>query len=254
MTQDIAWPVQYFDTIDSTNLEARRQIDAGDIRPRWIVADEQTGGRGRLGRQWSSPPAGNLYSSLIFRPGLHLRRAIVMPLLSALAVRDAICGVPDIEPARVWLKWPNDVLVDGAKVSGILIESAGVPDKPILIIGIGINIATSPDDTPYPANHLRAVSEDVPDAERMIRDLDLAMQRRIVQWREAGPVSIRNDWMAVAARLGEQINVRLHDRTVSGIFEGMDENGILILKTAKGPIEITAGDVIVSDQSSRETD
>jgi BirA family transcriptional regulator, biotin operon repressor / biotin---[acetyl-CoA-carboxylase] ligase len=241
---NIASPLRqiHCDVIGSTNAEALTRARAGDPGPLWITARAQTAGRGRRGRAWTSPP-GNLYATLLLGdPG----PAAVAPQLSfvaAIAVHDAVLAAAGQHPISLMLKWPNDVLCNGAKLAGILIEGEG---RPLAVaIGIGINCKQHPTDTAYPATDLGEAGMDVSPA-HLFDWLAPAMQRRLAQWdRGHGFASIRTDWLARAHAPGTELSLRLGDRESTGAFETMDEAGRLILRRPDGDTEaIMAGDVV----------
>jgi BirA family biotin operon repressor/biotin-[acetyl-CoA-carboxylase] ligase len=220
--------------VGSTNDEVKdlaARLGAGEGTLVW--ADEQSGGRGRRGRVWVSPP-GNLYCSVLLMPDVPLMRAAELGFVAALAIADlAKWAAPT---ADIRLKWPNDVLANGAKISGILLEAL---EPKGVVLGLGVNISNAPEDTPYPAVALSKWNPGltVPAAlERLMENLwDLYSL-----WRTHGFLPIRDLWLASAKGLGEPIEVRLEDRTLSGIFTGLDEQGALILD---GATRILAGDV-----------
>jgi BirA family transcriptional regulator, biotin operon repressor / biotin---[acetyl-CoA-carboxylase] ligase len=233
-----------FDEIDSTNAEALRRMRQGERGPLWITADRQSAGRGRRGRSWVSP-AGNLYASLLLtEPG----PAEYWPQLSfvaALAAHDAIVEVAAELKPLLELKWPNDILLSGAKLAGILIEGEGREDEGGVAIGIGINCAAHPPETTYPATDLAASGASVASA-TLFAALSLKMLGRLAQWnRGEGFATIRTDWLARAAGVGQRIRVALADRELAGRFEGLDEAGALILIDPSGEATLVqAGDVI----------
>ena len=136
-----AWPVHRLDTIDSTNTEARRRAQAGVFENCWILADEQTAGRGRLQRHWASPK-GNIFSSALFREPGGIQVAARIPFAAALAVSDT--ALEYAPGADVRVKWPNDVRVNKAKLSGILIETGQDEQGLWVIAGMGVNVAQVP--------------------------------------------------------------------------------------------------------------
>jgi BirA family biotin operon repressor/biotin-[acetyl-CoA-carboxylase] ligase len=240
-----------YDVVGSTNAEALAHARAGESGPLWITARAQTAGRGRRGRAWTSP-AGNLYATLLLAdPG----PAAVAPQLSfvaALAVHDAVLAAAGQHALALMLKWPNDVLCNGAKLAGILIEGEGRPLA--LAIGIGINCRQHPSDTTYPATDLRDAGIEV-GPEQLFALLAPAMQRRMVQWdRGQGFASIRTDWLARAHAPGTELSLRLGERASTGTFETLDEAGRLILRRANGNTEaIMAGDVFPIGQPAPAT-
>jgi BirA family biotin operon repressor/biotin-[acetyl-CoA-carboxylase] ligase len=229
------------ETAASTNAEALARARAGERGPLWITAKSQTAGRGRGGRTWVSPP-GNLYATLLLSEPCDIARAPQIALVAGLAAHDAVSQSAPALAQKLALKWPNDVLLAGAKLAGILIESENAPAL-TLAIGLGVNCAAHPADTPYPATDLTADGASVAPS-ILFAALTDAMQRRLEQWsRGEGFAGVRHDWLARAAGLGQQISVRLPERAFTGRFEGLDETGRLLLMHADGVSAITAGDV-----------
>ncbi len=231
------------DAVGSTNVEALALARAGEQGPIWVTAARQTAGRGRRGSAWASEP-GNLYASLLLTdaaPSPHLPE---LCFVVALAVRDAICAVaPALQPA-LKLKWPNDLLLDGAKIVGILIEAERVGDATAVVIGIGINCAHHPEGTPYAATDLGAHGAAITPSQ-MFKALSAAMIERLRLWnRGNGFAAVRDEWLAYAAGVGGDIVVRLPNRQLAGKFESLDEAGRLMLRLPQGNLEaITAGEV-----------
>jgi BirA family biotin operon repressor/biotin-[acetyl-CoA-carboxylase] ligase len=231
------------DALGSTNVEGLALARAGDRGPLWVTATRQSAGRGRRGNSWASEP-GNLYSSLLLTDAaapLHLPE---LCFVAALATRDAVCALTPALAAVVKLKWPNDVLLDGAKLVGILIEAESVGGKTATVIGIGVNCAHHPHGTSYRATDLAAHGVNV-SPDEVLRALSDAMLTRLAQWdRGAGFAAIRAAWLAHAAGIGGDIVVRLPNRELAGRFEALDETGRLMLRLPTGALEIiTAGDV-----------
>jgi BirA family biotin operon repressor/biotin-[acetyl-CoA-carboxylase] ligase len=218
------------DVVGSTNDEARALIAAGAAQGAVVWAESQTAGRGSHGRQWISPP-GNLYCSVILRPQIDAARLTEMSFVAALAVRDAVLGVmpPD---AAVELKWPNDVLLAGKKVAGILVEAEKLPDeaRTALIVGIGINIVSAPRETAHPASCLSAVGR-APRVSRLLASLIAGLDRRMAQWTRSGFAAIREEWVRHAYRIGEQVTV---GEGLTGAFTGVDETGAIIIALTDG--------------------
>ena len=239
-------------TVGSTNAEALARARAGDSGPLWITAQRQTAGRGRRGRTWVSEP-GNLYATLLLTDPAPLERSAELSFVAALAVHDAITELAPVLAGRLALKWPNDVLVDGAKVAGILLESEG--GRPFAVaVGIGVNCAHHPDVTSYPAIDL--ASAGAPTApERLFAALSRAMLTRLTQWdRARGFAAIRADWLARAAGVGEPMRVALAERELEGRFEAIDRAGHLVLRLGDGSLaSIPAGDVFPLAASTAAT-
>jgi BirA family biotin operon repressor/biotin-[acetyl-CoA-carboxylase] ligase len=229
------------ETLGSTNAEALARARASERGPLWITAKSQSAGRGRRGSQWVSAP-GNLFATLLLTEPSAPAQAPQLSFVAALALHDAVSDcAPQLGPALA-VKWPNDLLLGGRKVAGILIE--GDSEKGFAVaIGIGVNCASHPAETAHPATNLMASGAQVM-PERLLAALSIAMQRRLAQWRGGeGFASIRADWLKRAASLGEDIRVRLPERELSGRFEGLDEVGRLLLKRADGITTVTAGEV-----------
>lgn len=224
----------HVERIDSTNAEARRLADQGERGPLWIWADEQTAGLGRLGRSWVSPP-GNLYATLLFETRALPDVAVQLSLVAALGVHDMAKRL--LRDARLSIKWPNDVLLDGAKFSGILLEVVATGPT-VIALGCGINLAHAPPGMPYPVAQLGA--RFTPEA--VLEVLAGQLARRLAQWADGnGFAAIREAWLARAAGLGDEV---LAEDGTRGIFSGLNEDGALILERSDGSRRlIRAGDV-----------
>ena len=245
------WPEGYgrrvLAEVDSTNAEAMRIAD-GLSGPEWILGLRQTRGRGRRGRAWADP-AGNFSATLVLRPGESPDQVALRSFVAALALYDAIAeaiGRTDC----IALKWPNDVLLNGGKVAGILLESAGMAGGRVrhLAIGIGVNLRSAPVGRDVETRALRPVAllsemgiERTPEA--FLDLLALAYARREASFVTYGFAPIRAAWLARAARLGEVITARMARDEIAGVFETVDLNGNLVLNTAKGRVAIPAADV-----------
>ena len=230
------WTLVALQSVGSTNDQAARLADGGAAEGTVVWAREQSGGRGRRGRRWASP-VGNLYSSTVLRPGCPAQRAAELGFVAALAVADI---VPPGRAVRV--KWPNDVLVDGGKVAGILPESAiGQNGKAEhVVMGIGVNVGFAPrlPEMRYPAAMLGGT------VERALEKLAAALAGRLTQWRQDGFEPIRADWLAKAGPIGLDVDVKLGEELVRGRFAGIDGDGALLLDTPTGPRKIVAGELL----------
>lgn len=244
-----ATPVVRFDEIGSTNAEALARAAGTEAVPGrcWFVARAQTAGRGRRGRPWDSRP-GNLYASLLLVDPAPPARQPELCFVAALALYDAVRTVTGIDPLRIGVKWPNDVLVDGGKLAGILLEATTLPDgRGATVIGFGVNCARSPDDTPYPTVSLAGAGFPT-EPDSLLAALDRGMQDRLAQWDggEGFPLT-RESWLRCALGLGRSVTVRLHGRETEGIFEALDFSGALVLRRPDGVREtIRAGDIFPS--------
>lgn len=241
-----AVPIVAYGEIDSTNAEARRRAALGEVGPLWITAERQTAGRGRRGRDWVSPP-GNLAATLLTTTRRPPIEAAQVAFVAALAVVD-LCDA-FVPASLVGIKWPNDVLVDGAKVSGILVESGALPDGRLwLAIGCGVNLAQAPAATPYPATNLAVHLSDgvrrAPTPTEAMNRFAADFARWFQTWDETGFAPVAEAWRRRAAGLGRVCVARLGTETIEGIALGMDDDGALRLRTGSGEVRrITAGDV-----------
>jgi BirA family biotin operon repressor/biotin-[acetyl-CoA-carboxylase] ligase len=238
----------------STNTEAFRYAAAGEAGPLWITARRQTQGRGRSGRQWASQP-GNLYASLLQR--LACPQAVVhqLSLAAGVAVIEAIGSVAGQRIAGLRLKWPNDVLIGEAKCAGILPESqsGGGGSEVVVVIGIGINLASHPTDLARPATDLVAHGVTTT-PEAMLGGLAAAMQRWLGTWDcGRGFAEVRAAWLANAGAVGESLTVDTGRERIAGTFLDLDRSGALVLRDGSGTErKLTFGDVTLAGTASKE--
>ena len=241
------WPEGYalvqLDTVDSTMAEAARRAPQID-RPTWIMAKTQTAARGRRGRTWVVP-AGNLNATLIFRPEATAMEAAKRSFLAANALFQALSIYVPAE--KLALKWPNDVLLSGGKVAGILLESSGQgPFVDWLSIGIGVNLRHRPEgvkDASFAPTSLSDAGADNVDPLEFLGTLADAYATQEAKLLRLGFDRTREDFMHKAARLGEVITARTGREDVTGIFDSIDHDGNLVLITGTGPRAISAADV-----------
>lgn len=232
------------DQVDSTNAEAAR---LSPPIPTWIMAAEQTGGRGRRGRPWSSP-RGNFYATLALQPIEAAEQVALRSFAAALALREACIAVTGLD-AGFALKWPNDVLLNGGKLAGILLESSGAGQRiSHLSIGIGVNLIAAPTPDQVEPGALPPVSllgetgvRIAPEA--FLTSLALAYARWEDSFLHDGFAALRTEWLSHAARLGEVITARMGDDAQTGVFETIDASGALILKTATQRRAIPAAEI-----------
>jgi BirA family transcriptional regulator, biotin operon repressor / biotin---[acetyl-CoA-carboxylase] ligase len=233
------------DRVESTNDEIRRLAEAGASPGQVVLAAQQTRGRGRYGRDWASPP-GNLYASVLLRPDGPLATSAQLSFVAGLALADALerHAPPGV---AVHLKWPNDVLIGRAKTAGVLLESTGQTNggrPPWVIVGTGVNIVSSPDDTPYPATSLVAEGFPAVTPRGLLGGYLGALVRWLDRWRTDGFAEVRQAWCARSLGLGEQIRLRLDREELCGRFVDVTESGALLLELDTGRRrEIAAGDV-----------
>lgn len=237
--------ILHFPTIDSTSDEVKRLSVAGAPEGTLVWASQQTAGHGRFGRSWISP-RGNLYFSLLLRPELPPQETMQLTFVAALALAEAILQTM---PARtaVTCKWPNDVLISGRKVAGILLESSLDGDGRVdsLVIGIGVNIASHPPvhHVHYPATSLWAEGARTETAQSMLERFCSSFLVRLGEWREHGFSPVRDAWRARAESLHRPIKVQLDGDTMVGIFADLDATGALVLQQERERRVVFAGDV-----------
>lgn len=234
------------DEVDSTNAEALRRAPHLD-GPCWIMARRQTSGRGRRGRAWTDPE-GNFAASLVMHTQAPPQLLALHSFAAALALHDAL-GALTGRPHSFSLKWPNDVLAAGSKVAGILLESVTPPDRawqPLLVIGIGVNLADVPelpDGAALPPGSVVDVTGAVIDPPELLEALAPALAR----WQDTltgdGFAPLREAWLARAARLGQPVVARTPRETIEGVFETLDPNGALVVSTVAGRRTVPAADV-----------
>ncbi len=239
------FPCIALDTVTSTNAEARaraRQVSA----PTWVVARRQTAGRGRAARVWYSE-AGNFYGTLILPDAGKPGQAALRSFVAALAVRDALSS--HAPPGCVFrLKWPNDVLAHGRKISGILLETEG----PSLLIGIGVNLVVAPvlsdgqserRDRELQPVDLRSVAGVTVTPGQFLCTLAPAVDAWEIRLRAEGFSPIRDAWLEVAEGIGSRVAVRIGTRETAGLFESIDDTGAMMLATPGGREVVTAADI-----------
>lgn len=233
----------------STNDEAARLASGGAPDGTVIWTRRQTAGRGRRGRSWT-PVEGNLYFSVLIRPEMPLAQAAGLSFVAAVSVADAVAGfLPD--PARVEHKWPNDVLVGGAKIAGILLEASGGARGAAdwVVVGCGVNVAGHPDIAGVRATNLMAESGLELAAGAVLPIVVNALHQWRQRWETAGIAPVRDAWLARARGLGEDIIVRLPQEELRGRFDGLDDSGALLLRLPGGTVRpISAGDVFFDAQ------
>ncbi len=233
------------DSIGSTNSEALRlAITRESDHPLWVVAKRQTSGKGRQDRVWSSPP-GNFYGSLLLTNPCEARYAAQLGFVAGVALTSALA---ELAPALtgLTLKWPNDALLKGAKIAGILLEASTLSQRGgrlVVAIGIGINLAFHPEDTPYPATNLASAGAPISVDDCLSCLSDAFAEKLQLFDRGDNFASIRQAWLAGAHGIGTPVKVRSLNDTIHGEFGGIDENGALILNQDGKMQLINAGDV-----------
>ena len=237
------WPQGYlkkvYAELDSTNEEARRLAESGAAEhgPLWIMAERQTRGRGRRGRAWQTAP-GNLAATLLLHPDAP--KAAIGQISFAAALAAAEMAANFAPHAAIAVKWPNDVLADGKKLAGILLEGG----SGWLAIGIGVNLASHPEGTEFPATSLAQLGIAAPSADEALTVLAARFAHWYDVWMRDGFETLRAEWLARAVALGAPIRARLagHE-TREGVFEGIDASGALLLNEGGRVSAIAAGEV-----------
>lgn len=236
-----AWRLQAYEALASTSDLCRTLAIAGEPGPLAIMARRQTQGRGTQGREWVSP-VGNLFLSVLLRSREQARDVGQWSLLAGVALAEALAPLlPD--PAALRLKWPNDLLLDGAKLAGILVESGAKPDGTLdwLVIGIGVNVATAPE---LPDRRTAALAQVTtpPEVEALAR----LVLSRLAHWRQLrlleGFAPVRSAWLQHAPALGTPLTLRLGRRSVGGSFAGLGRDGSLLLATGGRVHAFAAGE------------
>ena len=244
MSAKAAWPEgvarHILDTTDSTNAHALRL--GAPAAPAWVLAQEQTAGRGRRARAWASP-RGNFHASLLLAPDEPPATIALRSFAASLALRDAFETLTGT-PQAFALKWPNDVLCNGAKIAGILLEA----NLPCLAIGIGVNLIAAPDpalleEGATPPTTLLAATGLRVTPEAFLDALAPAYQHWESLFQTQGFAPLRAAWLSHAARLGEPIRARTGSETHHGTFRGLDDTGALLLQTPQGLKPIPAAEV-----------
>lgn len=231
-----------FDTVGSTMIEAARAAQSGDVGDVWFCALAQTAGRGRRGRAWSSMH-GNLAASLLVVPDSDPAVSATLGFVAGVALHHALTSIVPAE--RIALKWPNDVLGDGSKLCGMLLEAQKLSDGRMAVaIGIGVNVVATPDGLPYAAASLKGMGIET-DAATVFGALSDAWVDAYESWdRGRGVDAVLDQWRVAAAGIGGEIAVSQDGTVVRGIFETIDQAGRLIVRASDNSrIAITAGDV-----------
>lgn len=236
-----------FDSLDSTNEEAKRLAKAGGSHGAVIWAKQQTAGRGRMGREWISE-GGNLFLTVLLSPDKPLAELPQLSFVASVALIDSL--IPLFEKGhKLACKWPNDVLLDNKKLAGILLESFKTEgDKQWIAVGVGVNVDNHPEDVQYPATCLTEAGVELISAKIVLSRFIHHFIEDYNCWHNKGFATIRKRWLAQASGIGGKIEARMPDNTIKGTFEGIDTSGSLILKDAKGKKQtIHAADIFPAD-------
>ncbi len=250
LSSDIALPEGYrleaFEVLGSTNDEAFVRARAGDPGGLWIVAAEQSQGRGRHGRAWTSRP-GNFYGSLLLRAPCAAAVSPQLGFVAGVALHEAVQAITGLGRDRLALKWPNDLLLDGAKLAGILVEGSTLIEtgELAIVIGFGVNLAHHPADTPYRATNCAEAGFGITPMQ-LLAALSRSAAAALARWnRGQGFPGIRQEWLSRAGGVGEMIIVRRPEGDRRGLFRDLDAHGRLLLDSDGVLLAIQAGDVFL---------
>jgi BirA family transcriptional regulator, biotin operon repressor / biotin---[acetyl-CoA-carboxylase] ligase len=239
-----------YDVIDSTNSQAIRLASTGEKSGLWVTAKEQLSGRGRHGRDWISKP-GNFYGSLLYHSGKDLPTSAQLSFVAALALFDTISELIGSN-TKVECKWPNDILVNDKKISGILLESVshGASSPDYMVIGMGINIADHPEAALYPTTCLNHETGRYIEWIVVFNHLVKNMKNWLDSWQGEGFEVIRTAWLKYCKGLGAEITVKQNDEEIRGQFIDLDQNGALMLQIDGKTKLIHSGDVFFKTKNT----
>jgi BirA family transcriptional regulator, biotin operon repressor / biotin---[acetyl-CoA-carboxylase] ligase len=238
----VTWrEVEVVERTASTNADLARRARAGEPDGIVLIAEEQTAGRGRLDRRWEAPPRSSLLVSALLRPSPPTATWTLLPFVCGVAVAEAVRAVAGLDAE---LKWPNDVLVDGRKLGGILVERA----ETAVVVGIGLNVSLRDAELPVPAATSIALAGGVADREVLAKEVLRALARRYRTWvdGDGAPDAILPAYREICATIGRDIRVQLPGgEDMRGRVEGVDDSGRLLVVTSDGITHgLSAGDVV----------
>jgi BirA family transcriptional regulator, biotin operon repressor / biotin---[acetyl-CoA-carboxylase] ligase len=238
------WRHRHLAETGSTNTDCLAAARVGDRGDLWITAGRQVSGRGRLGRHWISE-VGNLYASALILDAAPLARLSTLPFVAALALHATLSELSSVDQKRIKIKWPNDILIDGAKISGLLIESEILASGAHAVAcGFGVNVAHHPDAAHYPTTDLKTLGLTI-SPNQLFERLALNFASILDIWnRGKGFAKIREEWLRHAKGIGEPITVNLPLEQLHGTFIDIDAQGCLVFAGPMGEERIiSAGDV-----------
>jgi len=224
----------------STNADVAAQARAGEATGLVVIAEEQTAGRGRLDRSWQAPARSSLLVSVLLRPGSAAATWTLLPFVAGVAVAEAVRAVAHLDAV---LKWPNDVLVEGRKLGGILVERVDTA----VVVGIGLNVSLRSSELPVPTATSVALAGGVADREVLAKEVLRALARRYDAWQAAGGASsaILPAYREICATIGWTVTVQLPGgESVDGLVSGVDDTGRLVVLSEDGAMSVSAGDVV----------
>jgi len=236
--------IHHYDKIDSTNSKAYELAETGVDEGTIVIAESQTHGRGRLGRKWVSPEPGGVYMSIILRPDLGTDEIPAITIVAAGAVARTIKKVCGLDPG---IKWPNDILINGKKICGILTEIKAQPDMvDFLVLGIGVNVNTSSEKLPEGSASLKELTLRTVDRAHFIRILLEELEHDYLKFNTEGFSPLREGCKALSIVIGRKVEVTEHHRRVKGEAIDIDEKGALVVKNSEGDLQrVFSGDVEV---------
>ncbi len=245
---DIGREIVFLESVDSTNSLSMELADKGSQEGTVVIADSQKKGKGRLGRTWVSPPGVNIHMSIIMRPKMEPKDATLLTIMAAVACVTALRRATELQ---VTIKWPNDLMVSGKKVGGILTEMKSDPDRIIFaVLGIGINVNMDMKELPPDVRPI-ATSIKQETGEGQSRTLLIAeILKEIEHWykvlHKMGRAPLLDEWRVLTSTLGREVRVTVGEEAFTGMAEAIDEEGMLILRLPSGALKkIIAGDLII---------
>jgi BirA family biotin operon repressor/biotin-[acetyl-CoA-carboxylase] ligase len=225
-----------YQEVDSTNEEAKRLAVGGASHGAFIWAKKQTHGRGRAAREWVSRE-GNLFVSVLLSPDIDLKHYQEVSFVAALAVKEMLQPIVGSN-YEISLKWPNDVLLNGKKVAGVLLETVLIAKKNWLIVGVGLNVDSHPKDVRYPATCLTEAGVQIISAKIALSRFIHHFVGRYDMWMKEGFSPVRAAWCEAGFRFGKSVTMEAGDEVINGVFADISPEGFMIVKTAKGDMRI----------------
>ena len=236
--------IAYFGELDSTNRKAKEMAAEGAPEGTLVVAEEQSRGRGRIGRSWYSPAREGIYMSLILRPKLPPNEAPKITLVTGVSVAEALLAVTPLQPA---IKWPNDILVNGRKICGILTETSTEMDAiDFVVVGVGMNVNTPefPDELNEIGTSIYLETGKAFDRVTLLQEFLHQFEQLYFTFLKSGFESIGKRWGELSILMGKDVTVQMIDRSCSGRVLKLDRDGALIIRSENGELEkIYSGDI-----------
>ena len=240
--KDIRSQTIHYESIDSTNIEALRYLEKNSVsEPTWLIAEQQTSGRGRMGSSWVSTK-GNLFSTLIYPIVWDLKILPMLSCLVALAVHETISYYIN-STNKIEIKWPNDILVNNAKISGVLIENVLSGKKKYSIIGIGINVVSSPQLVDYETSYINQYLNDKTDVSKIFLNLKNNLEDKLNNYSEVTIDDIRLEMLSKSWKFNDKIEFISNSLSGSGIFEGISDNYEILIRTETDQIKLNSGEL-----------